>query len=154
MMHTVHMILLLMFLTFSTLTNSNQAKKRKCKCKFELNLLTKLIENIEEDVTMLKVLYPYTQLIFIALYVSNSFIFRTSKVLLQIYRSVFVSFNINMYLTNVSSHEMFILFTYKKFNLAITQHLLFFFDIFHQANILKPKKQNIVENLIEENRNE
>ena len=49
-----------MFLTFSTLTNSNQAKKRKCKCKFELNLLTKLIENIEEDVTMLKVLYPYT----------------------------------------------------------------------------------------------
>ena len=57
MMHTVHMILLLMFLIFSTLANGNEAKKgKKCKCKFELNLLTKLIENIEEDVTMLKVL--------------------------------------------------------------------------------------------------
>ena len=61
MMHTVHMILLLMFLIFSTLANGNEAKKgKKCKCKFELNLLTKLIENIEEDVTMLKVIYPYS----------------------------------------------------------------------------------------------
>ena len=56
MMHTVQIILLLMLLTFLTFSNGIQAKKKKCKCKFELNLLTKLIENIEEDVTMLKVL--------------------------------------------------------------------------------------------------
>ena len=48
-----------MILTFLTLTNGNQAKKgKKCKCKLELKLLTKLIENIEEDVTMLKVFTP------------------------------------------------------------------------------------------------
>jgi hypothetical protein len=46
----------MLLLTFLTFSNGNQAKKKKCKCKFELNLITKLIENIEEDVTMLKVL--------------------------------------------------------------------------------------------------
>ena len=50
-----------MILTFLTLTNGNQAKKgKKCKCKLELKLLTKLIENIEEDVTMLQVLSLYS----------------------------------------------------------------------------------------------
>ena len=62
MMHTVQIILLLMLLTVLTFSNGIEAKKKKCKCKFELNLLTKLIENIEEDVTMLKVFYPYTYL--------------------------------------------------------------------------------------------
>ena len=52
-MQAVQLILLL--LTLSIFANGIQAKKKKCKCKNELNLLTEMIENIEEDVTMLKV---------------------------------------------------------------------------------------------------
>ena len=47
--------LILFLLTLSIFANGIQAKKKKCKCKNELNLLTEMIENIEEDVTMLKV---------------------------------------------------------------------------------------------------
>ena len=47
--------LILFLLTISIFANVIQAKKKKCKCKNELNLLTEMIENIEEDVTMLKV---------------------------------------------------------------------------------------------------
>ena len=51
-MQAVQLILLL---TLSIFASGIQAKKKKCKCKNELNLLTEMIENIEEDVTMLKV---------------------------------------------------------------------------------------------------
>ena len=46
---------LILLLTLSIFSSGIQAKKKKCKCKNELNLLTEMIENIEEDVTMLKV---------------------------------------------------------------------------------------------------